>query len=438
MTGDPVVNSVLSRPKDFSDLQRLTIPPLYVVAGAPDNGRVLVDGTNHVFAIETKSCRETFRIFRSAGIVPDALRFRFEELNHVPCGLPKNINDWLGAEYKISSSTSDGPGQFTTIWCLFRDGDSVKLAASRIIFMAPGADLQPDRQCRYLLHVLLFQMQPIALGIPVESEVRDSKPKDLHPPPSAPDASPDETGESLPRLPKTLITTNVNQLIVTTDFGNFCSDTFTGFEPGTLPDTEPRLLDILKKAGYSRCSAPISEELLDIKGKYRLLRAKIQSDDGLIELECIYKQQRPGKPKGAQKIDLRRTSPVLSGKVKTTVDKPSKSFSQRMDQKNREAEIRECHSMLKSFIEIQNHALELTGDPGDTLEGKLPEIMAPKVVTSKESEKASGLSLGMVFLILILVAVAVVGGFYCWKHIRLHRSAGRVKRAPAHREQSEF
>ncbi len=205
----------------------------------------------------------------------------------------------------------------------------------------------------------------------------------------------------------------------------FCRDFIGEFDPGSIPKNH--LKGIVRKAGYSRCAAPASGKVPLITGRYRLLN---DAPDGILQptqggvnepptllLDCMFDVVNPSNPQSHHPtIRLTRMAPFLEqplgarGFEKLTVD-----FNVRMH-KGIKSQKKECISMLDSYIRMQNEFYRLS-DPSVGPEKLLRTLDKNELGSAKGKDNETVLvpNYTAVFFIVLIIAAALVAGFFLWR-----------------------
>jgi hypothetical protein len=399
--------------RSLADLQNLVVPPLDFVSNAPNKGKVMIHGkTNGVLLIENIKCREVFYAIPPRSFVRVEVPARLNKLQHKPCTVPSE-NGWLQDGYEATLKIEGEEAQ-KTIWCFFKkDGDS-SLGASRTLNVAELDEDTAFQHCRYLLHVILTQTAssgsiPVAVPVAeVAPPVRDST-----------------------RI-KTVLKPNGRDLVVAaSSVPGLCYDKFTGFSTDVWSD-DSQLKKILHDIGYSRCKMVGPASRLSIKQKYSYEKVELTEDKYQRTLNCVFRERKEHRPDDAIRAELVRSAPKQPG----APDEVTTAFNARMEKSDKRAQKNECKDMLNSFIKIHNELYRTKRGSVELADVLLPEIEKPVLPTVEE--KTEGLSFGIVFLIITLVAVGLVAGFYVWKRFRPSQPKTRVRRTVRRREISDI
>ena len=218
---------------------------------------------------------------------------------------------------------------------------------------------------------------------------------------------------------------------------HFCRDILGEFDGKSIPTNH--LKGIVRKTGYTRCSAPRSGNVPVITGKYRLLNdatdGKLYSITGglkeppTLTLDCMFAVSNPSNPQSHHPtIRLTRVAPFLErpldalGYERSTVD-----FNVRMA-KGIKSQKKECISMLDGFIRMQNEFYRRTDAPvtPDKFLRSLEESGASRG-KNKDGSTMGVPSYSTVFFIILIIAAFIVGGFLLWRRYFQRPKVRRVR-----------
>ena len=374
-----------------------------------DSGQILIHETGFVMKLEINNCKEHFLISPPIKFHRSEIINRLSELEHRPCFVPSDGSKWRTDGFEIVSAHTAGTDDEKTIWCLFSKEGVSRLAATRTFVSSTLTEAEALNHCRYLLHVALRQSDPLPVqAIPVAHAVED--------PSDSESESDDESSlRKKPRI-KTVITQSVDELKFEANRPGLCSDNFRGFNINSWVD-EDSIKQIVRESGYSRCAMSASGPDLSIGSNYKYVKVEVSEMDGFRELHCVFAER---KLRNAAKIDLRRRSPMTPDMA----DEAGKSFNSRMRNADERSQKDECKAILNSFIKIQNKLYQAKFKSKE-----LADVLLPEIEDVQSRKKSEGLSFGIVFLIIALVAVALVAGFYLWRHYKPSQPKSRGRRS---------
>ena len=199
-----------------------------------------------------------------------------------------------------------------------------------------------------------------------------------------------------------------------------CTDELRGFLADSLNAAE--LVDVMQEMAYERCKGPGDAEF-DFQGHYRVETKAVKVPGHKQELRCtfhdLHSDDQPfhASRRGPRMGTGRKVIGFLERKLGGDDEREKGRFFfnriQLGNDADKNAELKECLSMLNTFIGIHNRLIE-RGSLDETLMHVIDG--SDRKVAAAEPE-SGGLGIGYIVLIVAGVLALIAGGYYMYRQM---------------------